>query len=113
MSSEEAHPGMPAVSELMRDIAEDGKSAAEPSSLQRLMRVHRNLGQPPNRMTAQLMLEAKAPASAAELASKSQCPLCARHARTSVQKLKVCTTLRSCLLVHQAFLSFLGNVYNT
>ena len=73
---------MPAVAEVMRDIPEEDEGDAEQSSLQRLMRVHRNLDQPPNRLLAHILKEAKAPASVVDLASQLQCPLCARHVRT-------------------------------
>ena len=74
---------MPAVAEVMRDIPEDYEGDTEQSSLQRLMRVHRNLGHPPNRLLAQILKEAKAPTSVVDLASQLECPLCARHVRTS------------------------------
>ena len=82
-TNEEPDPVMPSVAEVMRDIPEDDEGDAEPSSLQKLMRVHRNLGHPPNRLLAQSLKEAKAPASVVDLASQLQCPLCARHVRTS------------------------------
>ena len=60
-SEHDAFPVMPAVAKVMRDIPEDDEGAAEQSSLQRLMRVHRNLGHPPNRLLAQIFNEAKPP----------------------------------------------------
>ena len=47
------------------------------------MRVHRNLGHPSNRLLAQILKEAKAPVSVIDLASKLECPICARYVRTS------------------------------
>ena len=73
----------PAVAEIMRDIPEDDEGEKEEEAMQRLMRVHKNLGHPSNRLLAQILKEAKAPASIVELASKIQCPICARHVRTS------------------------------
>ena len=74
---------MPVVADVMRDIPEDDEGDQEQSSLQRLMRVHRNLGHPSNRLLAQILKEAKAPISVIELASKLECPICARHVHTS------------------------------
>ena len=74
---------MPTVHELMRDIPDDDEGSAELSSQQRRMRVHRHLGHPSNRLLVQILKEAKAPASITEIASKLECPLCARHVRTA------------------------------
>ena len=62
---------------------EDDEGDAEKSSEQRLMRVHRNLGHPSNRLLVQILKEAKAPTSIIEIATKLQCPMCARHVRTA------------------------------
>ena len=74
---------MPVVSDLLRDIPDDDEGGAERSSEQRLMRVHRNLGHPSNRLLVQLLKEAKAPESVIEIATTLECPVCARHVRTS------------------------------
>ena len=74
---------MPVVSELLRDIPEDDEGGAERSSEQRLLRVHRNLGHPSNRLLVQLLREAKAPESVIEVATKLECPICARYVRTA------------------------------
>ena len=74
---------MPVVNELFRDVPDDDEGNAERSSEQRLMRVHRNLGHPSNRLLVQLLKEAKAPESVIEIATQLECPLCARHVRTS------------------------------
>ena len=58
---------MPVISELLRDIPEDDEGGAERSSEQRLMRVHRNLGHPSNRLLVQLLKEAKAPKASLKL----------------------------------------------
>lgn len=47
------------------------------------MRVHRNLGHLSNRPLVQLLKEAKAPEIVIEIATTLECPLCARHVRTS------------------------------
>ena len=52
---------MPVVNELFRDVPDDDEGSAERTSEQRLMRVHRNLGHPSNRLLVQLLKEAKAP----------------------------------------------------
>ena len=74
---------MPVVADVMRDIPEDDEGAAEQNSRQLLLRTHRNLGHPPNRLLSQILKEAKAPQSLVDLASQLHCPLCARHVRTS------------------------------
>ena len=75
------HPeeAMPVISDLLRDIPDDDEGGAERSSEQRLMRVHRNLGHPPNRLLVQLLKEAKAPESVIEIATRLECPICARY----------------------------------
>ena len=77
---------MPVVHELMRDIPDDDEGSAEKSTEQRLQRVHRNLGHPPNRLLVQILREAKAPASIIEVATQLECPLCARYIRTSLAR---------------------------
>ena len=79
------HPeeAMPVISDLLRDIPDDDEGGAERSSEQRLMRVHRNLGHPSNRLLVQLLKEAKAPESVIEIATRLECPICARYVRTS------------------------------
>ena len=74
---------MPVVSDLLRDIPEDDEGGAERSAEQRLMRVHRNLGHPSNRLLVQLLKEAKAPESVIEVATKLECPICAHYVRTA------------------------------
>ena len=51
------HPeeAMPVISDLLRDIPDDGEGGAERSSEQRLLHVHRNLGHPSNRLLVQLL----------------------------------------------------------
>ena len=73
----------PAVAEVMQDIPEDDEGEKEKEAMQRLMRVHKNLGHPSNRLLAQILKEAKAPATVIDLASQLHCPICARHVRTS------------------------------
>ena len=73
---------MPVVNELFRDVPDDDEGSAERTSEQRLMRVHRNLGHPSNRLLVQLLKAAKAPESVIDIASKLECPICARHVRT-------------------------------
>ena len=79
------HPeeAMPVISDLLRDIPDDDEGGAERSSEQRLLRVHRNLGHPSNRLLVQLLKEAKAPESVIEIATKLECPICARYVRTA------------------------------
>ena len=74
---------MPVVSDLLRDIPDDDEGGAERSSEQRLMRVDRNLGHPSNRLQVQLLKEAKAPEGVIEIATRLECPICARYVRTS------------------------------
>ena len=52
---------MPVIHQLMKDIPDDDEGDVEKSSEQRLMRVHRNLGHPSNRLLVQILREAKAP----------------------------------------------------
>merc|ERR1712079_642385 len=77
---------MPVARELMQDIPEDDEGHAERSTEARLQRVRRNLGHPPNRLLVQILKEAKAPDSVVEVAKNLQCPLCARHVRTSLAR---------------------------
>merc|ERR1712079_723966 len=79
----EPEESMPVVHELMQDIPEDDEGNAERSTEARLQRVHRNLGHPSNRLLVQILKEAKAPDSVVEVAKNLQCPICARHVRTS------------------------------
>ena len=74
---------MPAVHELMREIPENDEGPAERSVDNRLMRVHRNLGHPSNRLLVHILKEAKAPESIIDVATKLECPICARHHRTA------------------------------
>ena len=46
-----------------------------------------NLGHPPNRLFVQILKEANAPDSVIEVATKLECPLCARYVRTSLARL--------------------------
>ena len=71
VTTEEA---MPTVHGLMRDILDDDEGPIEKTTEQKLMRVHRNLGHPSNRLLVQILKEAKAPASVIEVASKLECP---------------------------------------
>ena len=66
-SSGRSHEGIP----------EDDEGEKEKEAMQRLMRVHKNLGHPSNRLFAQILKEAKAPATVVELASQLHCPICA------------------------------------
>ena len=77
---------MPAIHELMRDILDDDGGRVVPSTEERLMRVHRNLGHPSNRLLVQILKEARAPESIVEVATRLECPLCARHVRTSLAR---------------------------
>ena len=61
---------MPAGAEVMRDIPDDDEGAADMSSQQRIMRVHRNLGHPSNRLLVQIIKGANALASVIDIASK-------------------------------------------
>ena len=54
---EEAYP---AVSEFMIDIAEDDEGDQEQKTMQRLLRIHKNLGHPSNKLLVQILKEAKA-----------------------------------------------------
>ena len=46
-----------------------------------LMRVHRNLGHPSNKLYSQILKEAKAPESVIKAAENLQCPICDRFKR--------------------------------
>ncbi len=74
---------LPAVAEIMQDMPEDDDGKQEQQSEQKLMRLHKNLGHPSNRLLTQILKEAKAPVSIQELASQIHCPICERHVRTS------------------------------
>ena len=74
---------MPAMHELMKDIPDEDEGSIEKSTEQRLQRVHRNLGHPPNRLLVHILKEAKAPESVIDVAKKLECPICARCVRTS------------------------------
>ena len=52
---------MPAAHELMNDIPEDDEGIAERNTEDRLMRVHRHVGHPSNRLIVQILRESKAP----------------------------------------------------
>ena len=73
----------PAVAEIMQDIPEDDDGDQEKKTEQNLMRLHKNLGHPSNRLLTQILKEAKAPKTIVDLASQIQCPICARHVATS------------------------------
>ena len=79
----EPDEAMPAVHELLREIPDDDEGGAERTTEWRLQRVHRNLGHPSNRLLVQILREAKAPESVIEVATKLECPLCARCIRTA------------------------------
>ena len=79
----EPDEAMPAIHELLREIPADNEGSAERSTEWRLQRVHRNLGHPSNRLLVQFLREAKAPQSVIGVATKLECPLCARYVRTS------------------------------
>ena len=70
------HPeeAMPVISDLLRDIPDDDGGGAEISSEQRLMRVHRNLGHPSNRLLVQILKEAKSPKVSLKLQHDSNAP---------------------------------------
>ena len=74
---------MPIIHQLLKDIPDDDEGNTERSSEQRLMRVHRNLGHPSNRLLVQILREAKTPSNIIEIATKLECPICARHVRTA------------------------------
>ena len=74
---------MPIVHELRKDIPDDDEGQAERKSEQTLLRVHKNLGHPSNRLLVQILKEAKAPSGIIEIATKLECPLCARHVHTA------------------------------
>ena len=74
---------MPAKHQLKQDIPDDDEGSAEQSAEQRLQRVHRNLGHPPNRLLVQILQEAKAPERVIKMARELERPLCARCVRTS------------------------------
>ena len=67
----------------MGDIPDEDEGEIERDKNQRLLRVHKNLGHPSNRLFAQILKEAKAPDQIVELASKLHCPICARHVQIS------------------------------
>ena len=69
MTSDDTESIMPAVAEVMMEIPADDEGEVEHSSLQKLMRIHRNLGHSPNRLLSQILKEAKAPASIIDIAS--------------------------------------------
>ena len=77
---------MPVVHELMREIPDDDEGSVETSTEQLLQRVHRNLGHPPNRLLVHILKEAKSPERVIEVATKLECPICARHVRTSLAR---------------------------
>ena len=76
-------PCYPVVSELQKGIPEDDKGKEEQSQFNRLMRVHRNLGHPSNRLLVQILTEARAPQSIVELARNLECPICERMKRVA------------------------------
>lgn len=80
---EDNEAAMPAVHQLLREIPEDDEGDIERTTEQRLMRVHRNLGHPSNRLLVQILREAKAPPNIIENATKLQCPSCARYIRAA------------------------------
>ena len=59
---------MPAIHQLRQEIPDDDEGDAEKSTEQRLLRVHRNLGHPSNRLLVQVLQEAKAPESVIKIA---------------------------------------------
>ena len=67
----------------MRDIAEDDEGDQEQRTMQRLIRIHKNIGHPSNKLLVQILKEAKAPTSVVELAAQLHCPICARHVLTA------------------------------
>ena len=71
----------PIVSELQKDIPDDDEGDMEQRQRNRLMRVHRNLGHPSNRLLVQILTEAKAPKSIIDLARDLECPICDRMKR--------------------------------
>ena len=73
---------MPALTEILRDVpdtAEDER--AEAKQMAQLMRVHRNLGHPSNRLYVQILRDAKAPESVIRAAEQLKCPICDRFKR--------------------------------
>ena len=75
---------MVVVTDIVKDILDyDEHGKAEMTSLQRLHRVHKNLGHPPNRLLVQILREAKAPQSVIDQAKDLHCPICARCTRVA------------------------------
>ena len=75
-------PAFPVVTELQKDIPEEGEDQtsykARRFQADRLMRVHRNLGHPSNRLLVQILTEAKAPKGVIEMARDMKCSICER-----------------------------------
>ena len=69
------------MSELQKDIPDDDEGDIEQRQKNRLMRVHRNLGHPSNRLLVQILTEAKAPKSIVDRARDLECPICDRMKR--------------------------------
>ena len=72
----------PALTEIFRktpDGQEDERAEAKQQA--QLMRVHRNLGHPSNKLHVKILREAKAPESVIRAAENFRCPVCDRFAR--------------------------------
>ena len=67
----------------MKDIAEDQEGDQEQQTMQRLLKIHKNLGHPSNKLLVQILKVAKAPTSVVDLAVQLHCPICARHVATA------------------------------
>ena len=57
----EGEVAMPAISEILQDIPETDEGSEEENRRQLLLRVHKNLGHPSNKLLAQILKEAKRP----------------------------------------------------
>ena len=63
---------------LQQEIPDEDEGNFEKAQAQRLMRVHRNLGHPSNRLLVQILTEAKSPQSTIDLAKTLKCSICER-----------------------------------
>ena len=68
--SQQLEDAMPAMHELMKDIPGEDEGNVEKNTVQRLQRVHRNLGHPPNRLPVHILKEAETPERVIDVAKK-------------------------------------------
>ena len=61
------------------DAKEDER--VEAKQMAQLMRVHRNLGHPSNKLYVKILREARAPESVIKVAEQLRCPICDRFAQ--------------------------------